>query len=157
MKNLIKIIQESPKVENVLAYIECLFRNRYTRFVLFLFFLAVFSCFTKFFVLAIVYFILAGALFFVLRFGMSSFKMYKRAMNHILEYNEIVFTDVYCGQIGCKVAIRRFKKKNPEKYEQIIQKNKNKEYISIQGNIVDVLAFVLKNFEESELKNNEKK
>jgi len=157
MKNLIKMIQENPKVENFLAYVECLFRNKYTRCVLLLFFLAVFSCLTKFFILAIVYFILAGVLFFFLRFGMSSFKMYKRAMNHIVEYDEIVFSDVYCGQIGCKVAIRRFKKKNPEKYDEIIQKNKDKEYISIQGNIIDVLAFILKNFEESESKKIEKK
>ena len=115
-------------LENTFAYLECLIKNVFTRIFLFLTavgtFCATFHHSIFSLVLGIVYIVLGLILFYLSNFGRNSYYMYKRAFNHLVEYQQEVASKTYCGRVGCKVAERRFKKKYPEKYKTMMEKRK---------------------------------
>jgi len=65
-------------------------------------------------------------IFFLTGFGSGSYLMYKRAMAHMIRYKQFTSSDTHCGNIGCDVAKRRFKKKFPADYQKMMENKSNR-------------------------------
>ncbi len=73
-----------------------------------------------------------------LRFGATSYAVYERVYQHMVQYGQPVETNTYCGSIGVKVARRRLKRKFPKEYKTLLEIEKELNQPDMQFEIIEI-------------------
>ncbi len=110
------------KIIDVFAFLECFVRNEFSRYSAIVVVIGIFSIFNSYIVIGL-FMILAGLfVLWMIDFGMSSFRAYKKGFERLHEKEFPLESRLYCVHIGFKVAEQRFEYENPEKYKNIMKK-----------------------------------
>ncbi len=110
------------RIQNISAYFECLFKNKFTRLSIIYLGLGAFSILEGKVFIAISTLVFFLFLFLLPKCGMNSYTAYKRGLKHMITYQSPLENETYCTTIGYKVALRRFKKNYPKEYQAMMEK-----------------------------------
>jgi len=114
------------KIENFLIFWECFFKNYYNCIATGLTILGFFLI-TSTEIIAVVPFIIFAAAFIIFYetdFGFYTYKLYRITMWRLTHYKKSTINSTYCGNLGCKMAEKKFAKDNPE-WTVIFNENKS--------------------------------